>query len=430
MQTSLRGIANKAAKDKTYRFRNLFGMLTEIFLHQCWSLINKKSAKGVDKVSAKEYEENLHSNIASLVERVKNLSYRARLILRCFIPKIGGKKLRPLGIPVTEDKLLQMGVAKILEAIFESIFLPCSFGYRPKLSAHDAIKDISYNLFKGYNYIVEADIRGFFDNINHELLMKMLEYRIDDKPFLKLLLKWLKAGVLIEGKVINPATGTPQGGIVSPILANIYLHYVLDIWFENVVKQLIFGRAYLCRYADDFICAFQSKTDAELFFKMLRERMAEFGLELAEEKTRIMRFSRYCKEDETSFDFLGFEFRWETTRTGRDKLSKRTSRQKLRNAFAKLKEWCKENRNRKTRDIISELNTKLRGYYNYYGIIGNFESLSEFFYHAMKMLFKWLNRRSQKKSYNWSKFKKMLNYYKILKPRITERRDVQLCLPF
>lgn len=429
MQTSLRGIANKSAKDETYRFRNLFGMLTVVFLHQCWRLINKKSAKGVDNVSAKEYEENLHSNIAGLVDRVKSLSYRARLILRCFIPKIGGK-LRPLGIPITEDKLLQKGVSRILEAIFESVFLPCSFGYRPKRSAHDAIKDVSYNLFRGYHFIVEADIRGFFDNINHEWLMKMLEHRIDDKPFLNLIQKWLKAGILLEAKVINPATGTPQGGVISSILANIYLHYVLDIWFEKVVKRKMFGTAYLCRFADDFICAFQSKRDAELFFKMLRERMAKFGLELAEEKTRILRFSRFHKEDKTSFDFLGFEFRWETTRTGRDKLAKRTSRQKLRNSLIKFKEWCKENRNRKVRDTIPELNTKLRGYYNYYGLIGNSDSLSEFFYYAIKILHKWLNRRSQRKSYNWSNFMKMLNYFKILRPRITQRLDVQLCLPF
>ncbi len=433
MQTSLWGIANKAAKDKKYRFRNLFGMLTVVFLHQCWPFINKKSSRGVDKVNAKEYEENLHSNIESLVERVKKLSYRAKLILRRFIPKIGGKQ-RPLGIPATEDKLLQMGVAKILEAIFESIFLTCCFGYRPKLSAHDAIKDISYNLFNGYNgynYIVEADIRGFFDNISHDWMLKMLELHIEDRPFLNLIRKWLKAGILVEGKVIDPATGTPQGGIISPILANIYLHYVLDIWFEHIVKEAMFGRAYLCRYADDFICAFQSQRDAELFYKMLQERMAKFGLELAKEKTRVMRFSRFFfKEDHTSFDFLGFEFRWETSRTGRDKLSKRTSREKLRNTFVKFKEWCKKSRNRKIRDLMSELNTKLRGYYNYYGIIGNSKSLSEFFYYANRILFKWLNRRSQRKSFNWSKFNKMLKYYNILKPRITQRHEVQLSMTF
>ena len=264
MQTSLRGLGNKAAKDKNYRFRNLFGLLTAAFLHQCWRLINKKSAEGVDQVSAKKYEKNLSGNIMKLVDRVKSLNYRAKLILRCFIPKIGGK-LRPLGIPVTEDKLLQMGVSRILGEIYESLFLACSFGYRPKLGVHDAINDVSYNLYKGYNFIVEADIRGFFDNIDHDWMMKMLEHNIDDRPFLNLIRKWLKAGILVEKRVLHPITGSPQGGIVSPILANIYLHYVLDVWFEYEVKTIISRRAYMCRYADDFICAFVTEKDAELF---------------------------------------------------------------------------------------------------------------------------------------------------------------------
>lgn len=306
MQTSLQRIAEKSALQKEYRFQNLMILLTAGFLHRCWKKLNKKSAPGVDRVTAWQYGENLEGNIAKLVESAKGGWYRAKLILRRFIPKPGGK-LRPLGIPATSDKLLQTAVTMILEAIFEPIFLACSFGYRPHLGALDAIKELSCHLqFRGYNYIVEADIKGFFDNIDHNLLMEMLSKKIDDKPFLRLIIKWLKAGVLEECKVINPVTGTPQGGIISPILANIYLHYVLDEWFEEVVKAYCRGEVYLCRYADDFVCAFQYEDDARRFYKALGLRLEKFGLSLAEEKTRMMRFSRMHMEDKTCFEFLGF----------------------------------------------------------------------------------------------------------------------------
>ena len=306
MQTSLQRIAEKSALQKEYRFQNLMILLTTGFLHWCWKKLNKKSAPGVDRVTAWQYRENLEGNIAKLVESVKGGWYRAKLILRRFIPNPGGK-LRPLGIPATSDKLLQTAVTMILEAIFEPIFLACSFGYRPHLGALDAIKDLSFHLqFRGYNYIEEADIKGFFDNINHDLLIEMLSKKIDDKPFLRLIIKWLKAGVLEEGKVINSVTGKPQGGIISPILANIYLHYVLDEWFEEVVKAYCRGDVYLCRYADDFVCAFQYEDDAKRFYKALGLRLEKFGLSLAEEKTGMMRFSRRHMEDNTCFEFLGF----------------------------------------------------------------------------------------------------------------------------
>src|SRR5664279_1265482 len=234
-QTSLQGIANKAAQDKTYRFRNLFGILTAAFLFWCWDSINRKASPGVDKLDAIAYEDNLIGNIQQLAQQVKEGTYRAKLVLRKYISKAGGK-LRPLGIPTIADKLLQIAVAKVLEAIYEQDFLPCS--YRPRTSAHKAIKDLTSELKSGkYHVVVEADIKGFFNAINHDLLMDMLAKRIDDKPFLKLIRKWLKAGILeTEGQVIHPLMGTPQGGNASPILANIYLHYVLDEWFEETVR--------------------------------------------------------------------------------------------------------------------------------------------------------------------------------------------------
>ncbi len=422
MQTSMQRIAEKSALQKAYRFQNLMILLTAGFLQWCWKKLNKKSAPGVDRVTAWQFGENLESNIATLVESVKGGWYRAKLILRRFIPKPGGK-LRPLGIPVTSDKLLQTAVTTILEAIFEPIFLACSFGYRPCLGALDAIKELSFHLqFRGYNYIVEADIRGFFDNIDHDLLIEMLSRKIDDKAFMRLIIKWLKAGVLQEGKVINPATGTPQGGIISPILANIYLHYVLDEWFEEVVKAHCRGDAYLCRYADDFVCAFQYEDDARRFYKALGLRLEKFGLSLAEEKTRMMRFSRRYMEDKTCFEFLGFEFRWGTSRTGKPQVLKRTSKKKYRSSLIRFSEWCRSNRNMRMTELFYKLNSKLRGYYNYYGVRGNYDSLASFFYHTKKILLKWLNKRSQRKSYTWAGFNELLNHFRIAKPRITEKR--------
>ena len=422
MQTSLQRIAEKSALQKEYRFQNLMILLTAGFLHWCWKKLNKKSAPGVDRVTAWQYGENLEGNIAKLVESVKGGWYRAKLILRRFIPKPGGK-LRPLGIPATSDKLLQTAVTMILEAIFEPIFLACSFGYRPHLGALDAIKELSYQLqFRGYNYIVEADIKGFFDNIDHDLLMEMLSKKIDDKPFLRLIIKWLKAGVLEECKVINPVTGTPQGGIISPILANIYLHYVLDEWFEEVGKVHCRGEVYLCRYADDFVCAFQYEDDARRFYKALGLRLEKFGLSLAEEKTRIMRFSRLHMKDKTCFEFLGFEFRWGTNRAGIPQVLKRTSKKKYKNSLKRFSEWCKSNRNMRMTELFYKLNSKLRGYYNYYGVRGNYDSMASFFYHAIRLLFKWLNRRSQRKSYTWTGFKELLKHFGIAKPRITEKK--------
>jgi group II intron reverse transcriptase/maturase len=421
MQTSLQGIAEKSARQGEHRFQNLMGLIGTEMLYWCWKLLNRRSAPGVDLVTYRQYGERLKDNITNLVERVKGGRYRAKLVKRRFIPKPGGK-LRPLGIPATEDKLLQTAVAKILEAIYEPIFKAGSFGYRPNRGALDAIKEVSTKLqFGGFNYVVEADIRGFFDAIDHTLLIEMLEKKIDDKAFLGLIRKWLKAGVLEEGRVIDPITGTPQGGIVSPILANIYLHYVLDEWFEEVVKAHC-GQAYYCRYADDFICAFQNRRDAERFYEVLGKRLEKFGLTLAEEKTRIIRFSRLHMEDKAMFEFLGFEFRWGTNRAGKPQLMRRTSRKRHRNSLERFGEWCRKNINLRMTDLFRKLNAKLRGYYNYYGVIGNYKSLASFYYQAMKILFKRLNRRSQRKSYNWLGFNELLKYFWIEKPRITEKK--------
>ena len=429
MQTSLREIAKKAEREKGYRFVNLYGMLNEINLLDSWKYINKSASSGIDHISAKAYEENLEGNVKDLVRRLKDKGYRAKLVQRKYIPKSNGKD-RPLGIPSTEDKLLQVAVSRILESIHEQDFMPNSFGFRKGTGVKAALKSLHYELQYGwYGYVVEADIKGFFENINHEWLIRMLEERINDKAFVGLIRKWLKAGIMeADGAIIHPASGAPQGGVVSPYLSNIYLHYVLDLWFEKQIKLKSEGRAYLCRYADDFVCLFQFQKDAERFYQELPGRLCKFGLEVSAEKTRIIRFSKFRIQEKSRFDFLGIEFRWGIGKTGKPQIKRRTSRIKYIKSLINFKQWCKTHRDRRIAELISQLNKKLSGYYLYYGIIGNSESLRKFYRTIKKILRKWLNRRSQRKSYTWEGFAKMLKQYPILKPRITENRNYQLNL--
>jgi len=431
MRTSLQGIAKKAKQERAYRFRNLTVMLSEENLKECWRDIRKDAAYGVDQVSAKDYEEHLEENVHNLVERLKRKAYRAKLVRRQYIPK-GDGKMRPLGIPATEDKLLQLAVKKPLEAIFEQDFLSCSYGYRPNTGAKQAVIDLTAMLqFGSYRYIVEMDIKSYFDSIDHEWLMRMLELRVDDKPFLRLIKKWLNAGVLnTDGRVLHSLSGTPQGGIISPLLANVYLHYVLDLWFEKVVKPRCGSRANLIRYADDSVCVFEREEDANWFRKALEERLKKFKLELSAEKTRVIQFDRGKNAGETSFDFLGFEFRWGTDWKGKPNLKRRTSRKKLRNSKKNFTQWCRVNRHQRLPKLFATLNAKLTGYYNYYGVIGNCRSLNEFYCHVQRTLYSWLNRRSQRHSYRWETFAQLLERYQMPTPRITQKPRVQLSLRF
>ena len=421
MPTSLRGIAQKAASQTTHRFGNLYELINEELLRECWRDINKNAAYGVDRVSAEEYAQHLDNNLRDLVERLKRQTYRAKLVRRHYIPK-GDGRMRPLGIPAIEDKLVQLAVTRILEAIYEQDFLRCSYGYRPHVGALDAIHTLTIKLqFGRYKYVVEADIKGFFDNLDHDWLMKMLAERIADKALLRLIKKWLKAGVLdTDGQVLHPATGTPQGGIVSPILANVYLHYALDLWFEKVVKKRCQGEACLLRYADDFVCAFEEQEDAEAFYKALGERLGKFTLALSAEKTRVIAFDRGQSKPE-GFEFLGFEFRWGQDRQGKAHLKRRTSRKKLRSSLDRFTEWCRQKRHYPVEDWFKELKPKLQGYYNYYGVNGNYASLQQFFDEAMQILRKWLNRRSQRKSYNWEGFRALIEHFQVPRPRIRPR---------
>ena len=428
--TFLRAIADKAARDKHHRFGDLYRQLNAESLRQSFYLLRKDAACGVDGVTFQAYEKDLEKNLADLVRRLKNKSYKARLVRRKYIPK-GQGKWRPLGIPALEDKLLQCAVAQILVAIYEADFYPCSYGYRPRVGPQDAVRELTDELFWGrYNFLVEADIKGFFDNIRHEALLGMLEQRIHDGALLGLIRKWLRAGILEEdGQVIHPVLGTPQGGIVSPVLANVYLHYVLDQWFEEQVRKRNRGQSRLFRFADDFVACFEHRYEALAFEQLLKERLAQYGLEVAPEKTKTIRFGRNGGPYNGRFDFLGFEFRWEASRKGRPVVKRRTSRKKLRASVERFTEWIKTNRHKKVSKLMKSVAAKYQGYWNYYGRKGNSFSLGQFYWQSTGVLFKWLNRRSQKPSYTWPSFHRLLHRFRVPTPRIVEGTRQQLALP-
>lgn len=422
--TSLWAIAKRAQACKDHRFRDLYRLLDVQMLWSCWDELNKKAASGVDGITAQAYEQDLIANLQDLAQRLKAKRYRAKLVRRCYIPKDNGGT-RPLGIPALEDKLVQLACAKILTAIYEADFLPVSYGYRPGRGAKDAVKDLGFNLQYGrFGYVVEADIQGYFDHIDHDQLQEMLKRRIDDRAFLDLIRKWLKAGILeTTGEILHPVTGTPQGGIVSPILANIYLHYSLDLWFERAVKSRLKGQALLIRYADDYVCAFQYREEAERFYRVMPQRLAKFCLTLSEAKTRTLRFSRFHPGLRRRFAFLGFEIYWARDRLGELRVMKRTARKTLQRVKRRLTRWIKANRHLPGRQFIKALNRKLVGHYNYFGLRSNEKALHSYYGHAIETAFKWLNRRGGKRSsFNWGQFKAALKKLEIALPRIVEKQ--------
>jgi group II intron reverse transcriptase/maturase len=419
MQTSLRGIAKRAEEDPKHRFGNLYSLLNETNLRWCFPQLNRKAAPGVDAIDWTAFEGDLEENVSRIVTDLKEKRYKAKLVRRRYIPKPGGQ--RPLGIPVIGDKLVQAAVALILSAIFEQDFLSCSHGYRRGKGPQRAALELSQRLQRGkFRWVFDADIKGFFDNLDHDWLMKMPEQRIDDRQFLGLIRKWLKAGILEEdGKVILPVTGTPQGGVVSAVLANIYLHFVLDLWFEKIVKPRCDGDALLMRFADDYVCCFQYHRDLQKLRRVIDKRLEKFNLELSKEKTRVIKFTRFETENSESFTFLGFEFRWGRSRKNKPLVKMRTAKKKFRMALTALREWIKSVRCKYgTAMIMEKLRAKLQGHFNYYGVSGNCGMLHSFHRQACRIVFKWLNRRSQRKSCNWHGFREMLEHFNIPRPRI------------
>ena len=360
-------------------------------------------ASGVDKVTKEEYGKNLDENLKDLVSRMKKFAYRPQPVRRAMIPKANGK-LRPLGIPCYEDKLVQGVMAHILNEVYEPRFLDCSYGFRPERGVHDAIKRVNdLVMFKKVNYILDCDIKGFFDNVDHEWLMKFLEHDIADKNFLRYIVRFLKAGVMVDNRLEETSVGTPQGGLISPILANVYLHYVLDLWFEKGVRKQLKGEGYLVRYADDFIIMFEYEDEARAVYEALKERLAKFGLELAEDKTRILPFGRNSKTKDT-FDFLGFTHVNSKTRDGRYTVGHLVSKKKKKLFNANLKKWVRDNRNLDFDLFMTKLNRKLIGTNNFYSVSGSLREVRRLYNHAFWVVLKWMNRRSQRKSFSVEKY--------------------------
>jgi RNA-directed DNA polymerase len=326
-------------------------------------------------------------------------------------------------VPALEDKLVQVAATQILLAIYEGDFLACSYGYRPGVRAHDALQDLTRELqFNGHNFVTEADIKGFFEHIRWDWLERMLSQRIADGAFLNLIRKWLRAGILEEdGKVIHPQSGTPQGGIISPVLANIYLHYALDLWFERVVRSKQQGRCRLIRYADDFVACFEYRHEAQAFEQALPERLAKFGLEVAPDKTKTMRFGRNGGPYNGRFDFLGFEFYWEPDRQGKPRVKRRTATKKGLAGKQQIRQWIKEHRHLKLPQLLKIVGAKLQGTWNYYGLIGNYRRMKLHYEEARRALHKWLNQRSQRPSIRWRTLDRLLERFQVPRPRIMEK---------
>ncbi len=373
-------------------------------------------ASGIDGVTKEEYDKNLEVNIANLLTRMKNFSYKPRPVRKTYIPKANGK-LRGLGIPCYEDKLVQGAMADILNEIYENIFLDISYGFRPKKNCHQAVSQINWLLMtKKINYILDADIKGFFDNIDHEIMMMFLEHEIEDKNFLRYIKRFLKAGILEDYKYYESDKGTPQGGLISPILANVYLHYVLDNWFY-VVKKEFKGEMYLIRYADDFVVMFQYEEEARKFYKLLIERMSKFKLELAEDKTRILPFGRF-KGTKDEFNFLGFTFSNGKTSTGKYRPNIKTNKKKLKQKLEVAKKWLHDNMHKPILEIGLSIKKKIIGHYAYYGISGNYSSLLKYYKYLKYTWNNTLRKRGQKNKIKYLDYLRIWNYLEIPLPKI------------
>lgn len=369
-----------------------------------------KKAAGVDGVTKEEYDRNLDKNLSELVKRMKSFSYRPQPVRRTYIPKANGK-MRPLGIPSYEDKLVQGVMAKILNNIYEPRFLDCSYGFRENRNVHQAIREVNQLIMcRKVNYILDCDIKGFFDNVDHKWLMEFLRHDIGDKNFLRYIVRFLKSGIMEDEKLKESKKGTPQGGLISPILANVYLHYVLDLWFEKYVKARLKGEAYLVRFADDFIVMFQYENEAYKVYEALVRRLEKFGLEIEKDKTHILPFGRY-KGTKQTFDFLGFTHYNSVTRTGKYTVGHKVSKKKKKLFRQKVKEWAKNHRGLPTEAFMVRFNRKFTATIRFYSISGVMDDLRLLNLIAFEITFKWMNRRSQRKSYNKTEYGWLWNKY-------------------
>ena len=387
VETKLRRIAEKARKEPGFKFTSLYHLMNKELLRGCFQRLRKDAAAGIDKMTKDMYAENLEVNLSNLVDRLHQMAYIPQPVRRKYIPKPGSAKQRPLGIPCFEDKLVQAGLVRIVESVYEQDFIEDSYGFRPSRSCHNALRALSETVENNpINHIVEADIKGFFDNVNQDWLNKFLAHRIEDKRIQRMVKRFLRAGVSEDGCVTVSDEGTPQGGVISPLLANIYLHYALDLWFEKIYRKSCSGYARLIRYADDFVVCFQYKQDAERFHMELGKRLGKFGLEVEPTKTKVMEFGRFAVQNAKrkgqraeTFDFLGLTHYCGTRRDGKGFRMKRiTARKKFVAKLKIFKEWLKKARNQKTKDLWKTAIAKLRGHYNYYGVTDNLRGICTF----------------------------------------------------
>lgn len=415
-------IAERARAYPDEPLTNLASFIDDALLSQCLDGLNKKGAAGVDGQSWSEYNEQREERLPALLTQFKSGGYRAPAIRRTYIPKGDGKQ-RPLGLPTVEDKVLQMAVTKVLTPVYEQLFYPSSYGFRPGKSQHQAVemlfKEVSFN---GKCYIIDADMANYFGSIDHGKLRELLDLRIKDGVIRRMIDKWLKAGVLEDGRLYYPQEGTPQGGVISPLLSNIYLHYVLDEWFIEAIQPRLKGNSSLIRFADDFLLLFSNKEDAERVMKVLAKRLQKYGLSLHPEKTKLVEVTGRDRGTPSTFDFLGFTHYMGKSRKGKWILKRKTSKKKLKASLQRMNEWMKANRHKPVDQLIHELNRKLRGHYGYYGITFNYPGLNHYHHKVRRMLHKWLNRRGGKPRWCWDRYTgQLLEQYPLEQPRIVHQ---------
>ena len=436
MATALTRIGTKARDEPKLVFSSIYHHVYDIDnLRAAYDSLKRNKAVGIDGVDKDVYARNLEVNLINLSRKLKNMAFKPLASRRTHIPKPGSKKERPLGIGSFEGKIVEKSIKNVLEQIYEEDFEDNSYGYRPMRSPHDCLGLLGRTIQKKkVNYVVEADIRSFFDRVNHAWLMKFLAHRIGDKRILRIIERFLKAGILENGLVKASEEGTPQGSILSPLLSNVYLHYVLDLWFnKQVVNKHCRGEAYIFRYADDFVACFQYKIDACNFEWRLRKRLEDFNLEVAEEKTQTLEFGRFARrmakgrgEKPKGFTFLGFDHYCGKTKEGHFKVKRRTNLRKLQAGLRKFTEWCEKVRRWMIKgEMLRSARRRIVGHLNYYAITDNSPRCGEYIYHATRTLFKWLNRKSQRNSYTWSGYQQVL--LKLNWPMSGVRKDLCPC---
>ncbi len=424
VSTKLQKIAKLASDAPGVALTTLAHHIDVAFLREAYRRTRKDGAVGVDGQTAKQYAADLESNFQGLLDRFKSGLYRAPAVRRVHIPKGDGRKTRPIGIPTFEDKVLQRAVVMVLEAIYEQDFLDCSYGFRPGRSAHMALEALWHGTMrKGGGWVLELDIESFFDTVDHAQLRAMLDQRVRDGVIRRAIGKWLKAGVLEEGVVHRTHAGTPQGGVISPLLANIYLHHVLDLWFNDVVRPRLRGEATLVRYADDAVIVFENESDAQRVLRVLPERFAKYGLRLHPDKTRLLDFRRPPNDGGRAGrgggpTMLGFTHYWGRSRAGKPVVKRKTSAKSLSRALRSVGQWCRIHRHRSVAEQHAALVRKVHGHYGYFGVTGNARSLSNFVRQVERRWRYWLHRRSHKGKMTWERFARLLKLFPLPPPRI------------